>query len=114
MSSKSQKLPVKRLKGLDSLFGVEPSITQSLPIDHITLLQQQPRRYFDPHKMEQLVQSVKEHGILEPLLVRRTDKPNTYELVAGERRYRAATAAGLPEVPVVIRELSDEDASTLR
>lgn len=113
MNSKSHKLPVKRLKGLDSLFGSEPSGTQSLPMEHITLPSQQPRRYFDPQKMEQLVQSVKEHGILEPLLVRLTDKLNTYELVAGERRYRAATAAGLREIPVVVRELSDEEAFQL-
>ncbi len=113
MNSKSHKLPVKRLKGLDSLFGEEPSGTQSLPIDHITLPSQQPRRYFDQKKMEQLVQSVKDHGILEPLLVRLTDKLNTYELVAGERRYRAAIAAGLREIPVVVRELSDEDAFQL-
>lgn len=113
MNSKGQKPPVKRLKGLDSLFGEEPPSTQSVPTDHIKLPSQQPRRYFDPLKMEQLVQSVKEYGILEPLLVRLTDKPNIYELVAGERRYRAATAAGLPEVPVVVRELSDEDAFQL-
>lgn len=113
MNSKAQKPPVKRLKGLDSLFGEEPQITQCVPTDHIKLPSQQPRRYFDPLKMEQLVQSVKEYGILEPLLVRLTDLPNIYELVAGERRYRAATASGLPEVPVVVRELSDEDAFQL-
>lgn len=113
MNSKGQKTPVKRLKGLDSLFGEEPQTTQSVPTDHIKLPSLQPRRYFDPLKMEQLVQSVKEYGILEPLLVRLTYKLNTYELVAGERRYRAAIAAELSEVPVVVRELSDEDAFQL-
>jgi len=58
------------------------------------------------------VQSVKEHGILEPLLVRPIED-GRYELVAGERRYRAAIAAGLSEVPVTVRELSDEDALQL-
>jgi len=59
-------------------------------------------------KLEQLVLSIKEHGILEPLLVRPLNY-GEYELVAGERRYRAAQIAGLTEVPVVVRELSDEE-----
>ena len=73
---------------------------------------EQPRHYFDPDKLEQLVQSIAQHGILEPLLVRplNTDQ---YELVAGERRYRAALKLGLPEVPVVIRQLNDEEALQL-
>ncbi len=73
---------------------------------------EQPRHYFDPEKLEQLVQSIAQHGILEPLLVRplATDQ---YELVAGERRYRAALKLGLPEVPVVIRQLSDDEAIQL-
>lgn len=73
---------------------------------------EQPRHYFDPEKLEQLVQSIAQHGILEPLLVRPL-QPNQYELVAGERRYRAALKLGLPEVPVVIRQLNDEEALQL-
>lgn len=113
MIGKNQKPPIKRLKGLDSLFGEEFSLPKSLALGCITLPSQQPRRFFDPEKMEQLVQSVKDYGILEPLLVRTTAAPEIYELVAGERRYRAALAAGLPEVPVVVRELSNEDAFQL-
>ncbi len=72
---------------------------------------EQPRRYFDPEKLEQLVQSIDKHGILEPLLVRpKSDRDNQYELVAGERRYRAALKLGLPNVPVVIRQLTDDEA----
>ena len=95
-----------------TLFGdVEvASSSEKLAITQIKLPTQQPRRYFDPQKMEQLVLSVKEHGILEPLLVRVLDNSDNYELVAGERRYRAAKEAGLTEIPVVIRELSDEQA----
>ncbi|MBW4467766.1 MAG: ParB/RepB/Spo0J family partition protein [Pegethrix bostrychoides GSE-TBD4-15B] len=73
---------------------------------------EQPRHYFDPDKLEQLVQSIAQHGILEPLLVRPVNT-NQYELVAGERRYRAALKLGLPEVPVVIRQLNDEEAIQL-
>jgi ParB family transcriptional regulator, chromosome partitioning protein len=72
----------------------------------------QPRHYFDPDKLEQLAQSIAQHGILEPLLVRPWND-NQYELVAGERRYRAAVQLGLSEVPVVIRQLNDEEAIQL-
>ncbi len=96
---------------LDKLFGdsTDEAKSNSVALELLHLPVQQPRRYFDPHKMEQLVQSVKEHGILEPLLVRPIED-GRYELVAGERRYRAAIAASLSEVPVTVRELSDEDA----
>ncbi|MGA7937739.1 MAG: ParB/RepB/Spo0J family partition protein [Kovacikia sp.] len=73
---------------------------------------EQPRHYFDPEKLEQLVSSIAQHGILEPLLVRPLS-PNQYELVAGERRYRAALQLGLAEVPVVIRQLNEEEAIQL-
>jgi ParB family transcriptional regulator, chromosome partitioning protein len=91
---------------------VESASPQTLPVDHIVTSASQPRSYFDPEKLEQLTLSVKEHGILEPLLVRRLSD-NKYELVAGERRYRAATAAELTEVPVVIKELTDLQALQL-
>jgi ParB family chromosome partitioning protein len=73
---------------------------------------EQPRHYFDPEKLEQLAHSIAQHGILEPLLVRRL-QTNQYELVAGERRYRAALKLDLTEVPVVIRQLSDDEALQL-
>ncbi|TVQ20707.1 MAG: ParB/RepB/Spo0J family partition protein [Leptolyngbya sp. DLM2.Bin15] len=72
----------------------------------------QPRKHFNPQKMQELTESVKTHGILEPLIVRPIDD-NLYELVAGERRYRAAQAAGLHEVPVVVRALTREEALQL-
>ena len=70
---------------------------------------EQPRRYFDPIALQELVVSIALHGILQPLLVRPLPQGG-YELVAGERRYRAATEAGLSEVPVVVKELDDEAA----
>jgi ParB family chromosome partitioning protein len=112
MSPRSRKPPVKRLKGLDNLFGEEPFPIPSLPIEQIILPVRQPRRYFDPEKLERLVQSVREHGILEPLLVRPLSEGN-YELVAGERRYRAAQTVGLPEVPVVVKALNEREALQL-
>jgi len=112
MSPRSRKPPVKRLKGLDNLFGEEPLPLPSLAIEQIILPSQQPRRYFDPEKLEQLVQSVREHGILEPLLVRPLSEGN-YEVVAGERRYRAAQTVGLSEVPVVVKALNEREALQL-
>ena len=81
-------------------------------IKEIHLPPQQPRRYFDPDALKELVNSIKEYGILQPLLVRPMTSGG-YELVAGERRYRAASESGLAEVPAVIRELSNSDALSL-
>ncbi|MEP0873511.1 ParB/RepB/Spo0J family partition protein [Trichocoleus desertorum AS-A10] len=69
----------------------------------------QPRRYFDAEKMAQLIASVREHGVLEPVLVRPSGDGN-YELIAGERRLRAAKEVGLTQVPIVSREFSDQEA----
>ncbi|MBW4457082.1 MAG: ParB/RepB/Spo0J family partition protein [Nostoc indistinguendum CM1-VF10] len=115
MSIKRDKPYGRRLKGLEALIGESVDTVpcgQFVTIEKIQLSVQQPRRYFDPKKLEQLVQSVKEHGILEPLLVRYLSN-DKYELVAGERRYRAASLAGLTEVPVIARSLNDQEALQL-
>ena len=77
-------------------------------LSDIHLPSEQPRHYFDPQALKQLADSISQHGILQPLLVRPLDQG--YELVAGERRYRAAIEVGLTEVPVVVKELTDEAA----
>lgn len=96
----------------EELAPTEPNEPKNfLPIAQIHRKPEQVRRYFDPQKMEQLTASVREYGILENLLVRSVPgKPGEYELVAGERRYRAAQGAGLTEVPATILELSDQQA----
>ena len=81
----------------------------TIPISKIVLPNQQPRRYFDPEKMITLVESVRHHGILEPILLRSLDN-DTYELVAGERRYRAAKEVGLDAIPAVVRQMTPEEA----
>jgi ParB family transcriptional regulator, chromosome partitioning protein len=68
----------------------------------------QPRKHFDESKLQELAESVREKGILEPLLVRRTDQG--YELIVGERRWRAAQKAGLREVPVLVKEVEGREA----
>jgi len=92
--------------------SVDVKDATSISLTSIQLPAQQPRRYFDVQKLQQLAESIRVHGILEPLLVRPVPD-NRYELVAGERRYRAAKEIGLQEVPVVIRELSDLQAVEL-
>ncbi|MBD2616307.1 ParB/RepB/Spo0J family partition protein [Nostoc punctiforme FACHB-252] len=84
----------------------------TVKLEDIVLPQQQPRRYFDPQALKELVESVKQHGILQPLLVRPLGG-GKYELVAGERRYRAGQEAKLEVAPVVARELSDDQAFQL-
>ncbi|MEP0879221.1 ParB/RepB/Spo0J family partition protein [Funiculus sociatus GB2-M2] len=115
MTSKRERVFGGKITAPVTLFEeAEPSFAPNvIGIDCIQLPAQQPRRYFDSQKMEQLVRSVKEHGILEPLLVRTLPGLDTYELVAGERRYHAAKEAGLSDVPAVIRDLTDEQAVQL-
>lgn len=84
-------------------------IPNTISLSKIVLPNQQPRRYFDPEKMFTLVESVRQHGILEPILLRSLDN-DTYELVAGERRYRAAKEVGLDAIPAVVRQMTPEEA----
>ncbi|MBI5577407.1 MAG: ParB/RepB/Spo0J family partition protein [Deltaproteobacteria bacterium] len=79
-----------------------------IPVDQIRTSPFQPRRTFSPDDLRELVDSLREKGVLQPLLVRQT--AGGYELVAGERRLRAAQAAGLETVPAVVRKLSDREA----
>jgi len=111
-SSRKQDKPYKVQANLDDLLGAETiSSSQKLPLTMIVLPESQPRRYFDPEKLDQLAESIKTYGVLENLLVRPlSEQDDKYELVAGERRYRAAKAAGLTEVPVSIRDLTHEEA----
>jgi ParB family transcriptional regulator, chromosome partitioning protein len=85
------------------------SVAQSALIDSIKISVHQPRQYFSETAMAELINSVKAHGILQPLLVRPLGN-SEYELVAGERRYRAAKALGLANVPVTVRQMSDMEA----
>ena len=85
-----------------------------VPVSSIQVPSHQPRRYFDPQKLAHLSCSIQTYGILENLLVRPLDRGEyEYELVAGERRLRAAISVGLAEVPVTVRELTDEQALAL-
>ena len=69
-----------------------------------------PRQQFDEGELSELAQSIREKGLLQPILVRPAEQPGRYEIVAGERRWRAAQMAGVHEVPVIVRELSEREA----
>lgn len=107
-------------RGLSALLGDEAEdyasldrlrLSKMVPIEFLRPNASQPRKRFDAESISALVDSVREKGILQPLLVRRhPEQTNAYEIVAGERRWRAAQRAGLREVPVVIKELSDGEA----
>ncbi|HEU4950236.1 MAG TPA: ParB/RepB/Spo0J family partition protein [Candidatus Deferrimicrobiaceae bacterium] len=87
--------------------GRDPGFLQ-IPLEKIRAGSLQPRRTFSPEPLEELVASIREKGILQPVLVRPT--PDGYELVAGERRFRAAESAGLSTIPAVVRKLTDREA----
>jgi ParB family chromosome partitioning protein len=84
-----------------------------VPVGQIIANRANPRRDFDPDQLEELTNSVREKGVMQPLLVRPADEPNQYEIIAGERRWRAAQRAGLHDVPVVIRDVDDREALEL-
>ena len=101
----------KRLgKGLGAILPSvevqEDDVVNEVDISELRANPYQPRKQFDPEAMEELVQSIQEHGIIQPLVVRKSI--HGYEIVAGERRFRAGKKAGLTRVPVVIRDFSDE------
>ncbi|MHA6260976.1 ParB/RepB/Spo0J family partition protein [Sporosarcina sp. CAU 1771] len=99
-------------KGVNALFPGE-SLTKAETVEHINLKSikvnpYQPRKIFDEEAIEELSNSVKEHGIIQPIILRK--KGLSYEIVVGERRFRAAKMAGLKELPAVVRNLTDEES----
>ena len=104
-------------RGLDALLSkkADPARTegggpqvQLLRIDRIAQAAYQPRQVFEPEALAELAQSIREKGVLQPLLVR--PRGDAFEIVAGERRWRASQLAGLTELPVIIRDLGDREA----
>ena len=97
-------------RGLSSLIGETKSTNKSNTIDISKIVKNrfQPRKIFDENKLHELTSSIKERGVLQPIIVRKHHKENDkYEIIAGERRFLAAKKAGLEEVPVVITNVDD-------
>lgn len=104
-------------KGLSALMTEAQTETgqgtseQTLPIEQIVPNPNQPRTHFNETELRELSESIAKHGVLQPLLVRR--KKDHYEIIAGERRYQASKLAGLDEVPVIIKDVDDQDMLAL-
>ncbi len=120
-ASRKAARPMGLGRGLSALLGSDAEDYASLdkargsgkdvPIEMLRPNRYQPRHHFDPEKLVELIDSIKEKGIIQPILVRRIDnEPDHYEIIAGERRWRAAQQAKLHRVPVVIRDLNDAEA----
>ena len=105
-------------KGLDALLGDEftnePEVKSSLflPLSQVESCAAQPRKQFDPDALADLADSIRQHGIIQPLTVRKLQS-GYYQIIAGERRWRAARMAGLRQVPVVVIEADDRKAMEL-
>ena len=105
-------------KGLDALLGDdftnEPEVKSSLflPISQVESYAAQPRKQFDPDALADLADSIRQHGIIQPLTVRKLQS-GYYQIIAGERRWRAARMAGLTQVPAVVIEADDRKAMEL-
>lgn len=102
-------------RGLDALLGeTEASVEalRHLPIEQLKPGKYQPRELFAQEAMDELAASIKAQGLMQPIVVRQLE-PESYEIIAGERRWRAAQLAGLGKVPVLLRKISDENALVL-
>jgi ParB family transcriptional regulator, chromosome partitioning protein len=104
-------LPVRREPVASGGDGAEKGNVFTCPIEKIFPQKGQPRQHIDKDRLEELAQSIREHGLIEPLVVRR--RGDDFEIVAGERRWRAAQRAGLREVLVVVRDASPKEAFEL-
>lgn len=106
-------------RGLSELLGdaspvrEKPQEVQTLPIEFLQRGKYQPRRDMDPEKLRELADSIAAQGVIQPIIVRKIDGDNKYEIIAGERRWRASQLAELQEVPVVLKELDDRSVMAI-
>jgi len=104
------KHPLRNVSPITAILdaGKPPGGETSVALNELRIRSGQPRKYFDPEAMRSFIASVRSQGILQPLLVRKVE--GGYEIVAGERRFRAAQEVGLATVPAIVRDWSDEEA----
>src|SRR5690606_4615396 len=84
-----------------------------LPIAKISANKFQPRTVFDEEKIEELARTIEIHGVIQPIVVRASDQEGEFEIIAGERRFRAMSSLGWEEVPAIIRQLSDKETASI-
>jgi ParB family chromosome partitioning protein len=112
----NNNLPRGLGRGLDALFSggnssEEQTLVVNIPISQVIPNKFQPRRVFDENALIELVSSIEQHGVLQPVVVRKSN--NSYELVAGERRYRASQRAGLMEIPAIVKDYTDGEMTEI-
>ncbi len=118
----SRKPPPRLGRGLSALLGEvslpaandRSNVVNAVPMDQIDPNPFQPRSSFDPAELESLADSIRVQGVLQPILVRpHPESPERYQLIAGERRFRAAAQAGLTEIPALQRDMDDSDTAVV-
>src|SRR5207302_2013282 len=98
----------------DSSVHAKSSVSKYMPLSALRESPTNPRKYFDAKALAELAESIKQHGILEPLVVRAKGSSSEAEIICGARRYRAAKTAGLREVPVMVREFADDEVAIVQ
>ena len=100
-----------QIPDISVLTGLERVVVKPIPLVQISPNPDQPRKKFNEHELQELSESIKEKGVLVPIILRTVqNKPYLYEIVAGERRYRAAKMAGLSEIPALVKTLTNQNA----
>ena len=100
-----------QIPDISVLTGVERVVVKPIPLVQISTNPDQPRKTFSDKELRELADSIKEKGVLVPIILRTVqNKPYLYEIVAGERRYRAAKMAGLTEIPALVKNLTNPNA----
>lgn len=120
MAEESRSRLGRGLAALMGDVGTEPAVAERaprsqrrVPVEHVTPNPRNPRRVFSDAELDELAQSIRERGIIQPIVVRQAQGASTFEIIAGERRWRAAQRAGLHEVPIVVLDVSDGEALEL-
>jgi len=103
-----------QIPDISVLTGTERVVVKQIPLSQISPNPDQPRKTFNEKELSELAESIREKGVLSPIILRSVkNKPHLYEIVAGERRYRASKMAGLAEIPALVKELDDKNATEI-
>ena len=103
-----------QIPDISVLTGGERTVVKPIPLVQISPNPDQPRKTFNEKELKDLLESVKERGVLQPIILRTVqNKPYLYEIVAGERRFRAAKMANLSEIPALVKTLDDKNAAEI-
>ncbi|NBV07079.1 MAG: ParB/RepB/Spo0J family partition protein [Proteobacteria bacterium] len=103
----------KKIDDFENEFGSAVDSIKLVPVEKITAGIYQPRKTFDEVELNELSKSIKENGLIQPIILRKSDEEDNYEIIAGERRFRAAKIAGLSAIPAIIKKINNHEALEL-